>query len=131
MSEAADAADDAAATRRTLPGRFPQVFGVVGGMGAWGVAVLAAYPTVQIACALSQPVLVHLVRWVATAVALAATLTAWRVYRHAQRADDGEVGPVRARNTRMIGFGGTLVSASGVLLLVLEDLATWVIDPCL
>lgn len=130
MNEAADAADTAV-TRRALPGRLPQVFGVVGGMGAWGVAVLAAYPMVQIACALSQPVLVHLVRWVATAVALAATFTAWWVYRHAQRVDEGEVGPVRARNTRMIGFGGTLVSASGVLLLVVEDLAAWVIDPCL
>lgn len=130
MSEATGPAGDPA-VRGELPGRIAQVFGVVGGMGVWGVAVLTAYPTVQIACAAGQPLLVHLVRWVATAVALAATLTAWRVYRRAERVDDREVGPVRARNARLVGFGGTLVSASGVLLLVIEDLATWVIDPCL
>lgn len=131
MSETDAAAGDTAAARRALPGRRPQVFGVVGGMGAWGIAVLAAYPMVQIACAVSQPLLVHLVRWVATAVAVAATLTAWGVYRHAREADEDDAGPVRVRNTRMVGFGGALVSASGVLLLVVEDLAAWVIDPCL
>lgn len=131
MSEITDPAGDDPTVRRELPGRIPQVFGVTGGMGVWGVAVLTAYPTVQIACAVGQPLLVHLVRWIATAVALAATLTAWRVYRRADQVDDREVGPVRARNARLVGFGGTLVSASGVLLLVIEDLATWVIDPCL
>lgn len=130
MSETPTPAGDDPAVHE-LPGRIPQVFGVVGGMGVWGIAVLTAYPTVQIACVTGQPLLVHLVRWVATAVALAATLTAWRVYRRADRVDDREVGPVRARNARLVGFGGTLVSASGVLLLVIEDLATWVIDPCL
>lgn len=131
MSETPAAAGDDPAVREELPGRLPQVFGVVGGMGVWGVAVLTAYPMVQIACAAGQPLLVHLVRWVAAAVALVATITAWRVYRRADRVDDDHVGPARARNTRLVGLGGTLISASGVLLLVIEDIATWVIDPCL
>jgi hypothetical protein len=30
-----------------------------------------------------------------------------------------------------LGFGGMLLSGSGTFLLIVEDLATWVIDPCL
>lgn len=123
-------AGDPATAHRDLPGRLPQVFGVVGGMGAWGIALLTAYPTVQIACVVGQPLLVHLVRWVALVVAVAAMLTAWQVSRRAQRADEDRVGPVRVRNARLVGLGGALVSASGVLLLAMEDAAAWVIDPC-
>lgn len=112
------------------PGRLAQAFGVVGGMGAWGVALLVAYPTVRIACLLEQPLLVHVVRWVATVVAVAATFAAWHVYRRAGHLDAEQVGEKRVTTLRFVGFGGMLVSAAGVLLLVVEDMATWVIDPC-
>lgn len=118
-------------TRDALPGLWPQAFGVVGGMAAWGVAVLTAYGVVPVACALAMPVLVHLVRWIALAVAVASTVTAVMVYRRAQRIDDRGGTETRVRNARFLGFGGALVSAAGALLLVVEDLATWVIDPCL
>lgn len=124
-------ADERTTAREELPGRAAQAFGVMGGMGVWGAAVLAAYPMVQVACAVEQPLLVHMVRWTATLIGLAATLTAWRVYRRAGRVDEQRAGVVRVRNTRMVGFAGALISASGVLLLLVEDLATWVIDPCL
>jgi hypothetical protein len=117
-----------------LPGPAPQAFAVVGGMAAWGVALLTAYPVVQIACSVGQPLLVHLVRWTATLIALTATLTGRHVYRRARAAEPGPDDPVvreRIQRTRFLGFGGMLVSATGVLLLVVEDLATWVIDPCL
>lgn len=136
MSEASDARDardarEAHDSGGDLPGRLSQTFGVVGGMGVWGMALLVAYPTVQVACVVGQPVLVHLVRWTAMVVALAATLTAWRVYRRAERADDEAAGVTRVRSVRLIGLAGTLISASGLLLLLIEDMATWVIDPCL
>ena len=119
-----------------LPSGALQAFGVVGGMAAWGVALLTAYPMVQVACAVGQPLLVHLVRWVAMLVALAATLTARHVHLRARATadaltDDDPVLVERAHRVRFVGFGGMLVSATGVLLLVVEDLATWVIDPCL
>ena len=120
--------------RDGLPGAIAQVYAVVGGQAAWGVAVLTAYPMVQIACGAGQPLLVHLVRWVALAVALGATLTGYSVYRRARGAEergDHPVAPKRIQRMRFTGFGGMLLSAAGALLLFVEDLATWVIDPCL
>lgn len=125
---------DETARPGSLPGPFPQVFAVVGGQAAWGIAVLSAYPVVQIACAAGQPLLVHLVRWIAAAVALGATATGYRVYRRAQQVtgeDEGWVGRERIQRVRFVGFGGTLLSGTGLFLLLVEDLATWVIDPCL
>lgn len=129
-----DAADVTSDGPRALPGRFPQVFAVVGGQAAWGIAVLTAYPMVQVACAAGQPLLVHLVRWIAAAVALAATVTGYRVYRVYRQAapeDEGSIARERIQRVRFVGFGGMLLSATGLLLLLVEDLATWVIDPCL
>lgn len=114
-----------------LPGLAPQLFALMGGISVWMVAVLTAYPMVRIACVVGQPLLVHLVRWIAALVALAATLTAIWVYRRGKQADEGRVGAAAARNVRLVGFAGALIGATGVLLLLVEDLATWVIDPCL
>ncbi|HSK97494.1 MAG TPA: hypothetical protein VK891_12820 [Euzebyales bacterium] len=116
---------------RRVPGAASQAFAVAGGLAAWGVAVLVAYPVVQVACALGRPVLVHLVRWVAMAVAVAATVVGVWIYRSADAADGDDVGGTRIQRVRFIGLTGTLLSASGLLLLFVEDLATWVIDPCL
>jgi hypothetical protein len=119
--------------RAGLPGAAAQVFAVVGGQAAWAVAVLTAYPMVQIACGLAQPLVVHAVRWVALAIALAATLTGYRVYRAARGAEahTDDAGRWRVQRVRFTGLGGLLLSAAGAFLLVVEDLATWVIDPCL
>lgn len=135
------------------PGTLAQAFAVGGGMAAWGVALLVAYPTVQLACAAGLPVLVHLVRWIALAVAIAATLTGWRVAAAARdlagssaaagaaRGADAEgahpdaeaesAPAARIERLRFMGLGGALLSASGAFLLVVEDLAAWVIHPCL
>lgn len=114
-----------------LPGPLPQAFAVVGGMAAWGVAVLIAYPMVQIACAVGSSLLVHMVRWIATVVAVAATAAGIWIYRRAQAVDAERIGPERVQRVRFMGAAGALLSASGALLLIVEDIATWVIDPCL
>ena len=133
MSRAAPA-DPSPRQDTGLPGAVAQVFAVVGGQAAWAIAVLTAYPMVQIACGAEQRLLVHLVRWVALAIALAATLTGYRVYRSARAAEDRGDHPrglKRLQRMRFTGLGGMLLSAAGALLLFVEDLATWVIDPCL
>lgn len=119
--------------RDGLPGAFAQAFAVVGGLAAWGIAVLVAYPMVQIACGLEQRIIVHLVRWTALAIALAATASGFVVSRRASavEAQGDHPSPKRVERVRFAGFGGMLLSGGGALLLFVEDLATWVIDPCL
>jgi hypothetical protein len=95
-------------------------FAVLGGMGIWAVALLASYPLVRVACAAELPLLVHLVRWLAMVVAAAATYAGVWTWRDA-----------RGERAAFVGLGGALISATGLLLLVVEDIATWVIDPCL
>lgn len=114
-----------------LPCAARQSFAVVGGLAAWGVALLVAYPMVQIACAADRPVLVHLVRWAALAVAVAATAVGWSVHRGANRISTDHYDRRRVQRVGFVGLTGMLLSASGALLLIVEDLATWVIDPCL
>lgn len=113
-----------------LPGWTRLWFGVVGGQAAWGLAVLIAYPTVAAVCqAHGSALLVHAVRWVAGAIAITATLVSHGNWRRAERAGDA---PRRAAHrASFMGFVGMLLSGAGVLLLFVEDLATWVIDPCL
>lgn len=114
-----------------LPGWLPLWFGVAGGQAAWAVAVLVAYPTVAVVCNAGASALwVHLVRWSALVVALAATSVAYRSWRLGQRAGD-DVPAALAARVRFMGLGGVVLSAAGAFLLVVEDIATWVIDPCL
>lgn len=125
------AAADARVPGRRLPGWAPLWFGVVGGQAAWGIAVLVAYPTVAIVCDVGASALwIHLVRWAALAVALAATVVAHRSWRVGQEAGDG-VPPAQAARVRFMGLAGVVLSSAGAFLLFVEDIATWVIDPCL
>lgn len=136
--------------RARLPGWPALAFAVVGGQAAWAIAFLVAYPMVQIACATDLRILVHLVRWVAAVIAVAATITGLRSWRAAQAAGGVAPGehtgdpappdePPRvfatgwrrdAQRAAFLGFSGMLLSGTGVFLLFVEDLATWVIDPC-
>lgn len=116
---------------RRLPGWGALWFGVVGGQAAWAVAVLVAYPTVAVVCNTGASTLwIHLVRWSALAVALAATAVASRCWRSGRSAGD-DVPAGLASRVRFMGLGGIVLSAAGAFLLVVEDIATWVIDPCL
>jgi hypothetical protein len=113
-----------------LPGWGRLWFAVAGGQAAWAVALLAAYPLVRVGCALGTPLVVHGVRWIAMVVAMAATVTGVRVWRQARAVLRDA--PVReAQRAVFMGLVGALLSATGFLLLFMEDLATWVIDPCL
>lgn len=125
-----NAADPQARPER-LPGWLPLWFGVAGGQAAWGIAVLVAYPTVAAVCnAGASTVWIHLVRWTALAVALGATGVAYRCWRVGQAAGD-DVPAGLASRVRFMGLGGALLSGAGAFLLFVEDIATWVIDPCL
>lgn len=116
---------------RRLPGWLSLWFGVAGGQAAWGVAVLVAYPSVAMACnAGASTIWIHLVRWSALVVALAATAVAHRCWRIGQEAGD-DVPAKHAARVRFMGLGGVLLSGTGAFLLFVEDMATWVIDPCL
>ena len=116
---------------RPLPGWAPLWFGVVGGQAAWGIALLVAYPTVAIVCdAGASAIWIHLVRWSALAVALAATAVAHRSWRVARDAGD-DVPAAQGARVRFMGLAGVVLSSAGAFLLFVEDIATWVIDPCL
>lgn len=136
--------------RARLPGGRSLAFAVAGGQAVWALALLVAYPTVQVACAADLPILVHLVRWIAMVVALGATVTGGRAWRAAHAAGamaPGEHGdpaspdePPRAfatgwrrhaQRVAFLGFAGMLLSGIAVFLLFVEDLGTWVIDPCI
>lgn len=125
----AEPATHSGAGDRGLPGWASLWFGSLGGLAAWGVAVLAAYPTVAAVCdAGASKMWIHAVRWTAMVVALAATAVAYRSWRRAQTVGDA---PARAASrARFMGLGGVMLSLAGLFLLLVEDLATWVIDPC-
>lgn len=114
-----------------LPGWVALWFGALGGQAAWALAVLAAYPTVAIVCEAGASTLwIHLVRWVAAVVAVAATAVALRSWRAGQAATGG-VPPKVVTRVRFMGLGGALLSGAAVFLLFVEDIAAWVIHPCL
>lgn len=112
--------------------RWPSLwFGVLGGQAAWAVAVLLAYPTVAAVCdAGASTAWIHAVRWSALVVALAATAVAHRCWRVGRSAGD-DVPAESASRARFMGLGGVLLSGAGAFLLFVEDIATWVIHPCL
>lgn len=113
------------------PGWAALWFGALGGQVAWGLAVLIAYPTVAMVCnAGASSAWIHLVRWSALLVALAAATVAYRSWRSGQEVGDDTPAAVAAR-VRFMGLGGVLLSGAAAFLLVVEDIATWVIDPCL
>lgn len=115
-----------------MPGWFALWFGVIGGQAAWAIGLLVAYPTVAAVCGADAPrVVIHLVRWVAFAIAVTATSVAYRSWRRAQAATDSGVASETVTRTAFMGLGGLLLSAAGAFLVFVEDLATWVIDPCL
>lgn len=117
-----------------LPGYVWLWFAVAGGQAAWAVAVLIAYPMVQVACETGIIWLVHSVRWIAMVVALASTaagFTAWRRVS-AVVGDDEPLATVRhVQRARFMAFAGMILSAVAFLLLFVEDIAAWMIDPCL
>lgn len=113
---------------RPLPGAAARAFAVSGGLAAWAIAFLAAYPLVRVSCAVGSSLPVHLVRWAAMVVAVAATLTGWRLYRAAGTHPPEGHGTEKAR---FFGRAGMVLSVGGLALLAVEDLASWVIDPCL
>lgn len=114
-----------------LPGWPSLWFGVIGGQAAWAAAVLIAYPTVAVVCdADASTIWIHLVRWSALAVALAAVAVAHRNWRTAGEIS-ADVAPTVASRVRFMGLGGVILSSAGAFLLIVEDIATWAIDPCL
>lgn len=122
---------DTATRAPPVPGWAALWFGVVGGQAAWGAAVLVSYPTVAAVCeAGASSLWVHGVRWTALVIALAATAVARANWLRGRRPPTDVPERVAAR-VRFLGLGGMLLSASGAFLLLVEDLATWVIDPCL
>lgn len=115
-----------------LPGWTAQWFAALGGQIAWAAAVLIAYPLVQVGCELGQTWFVHLPRWIAMAIGIAATLVGikvWKVSRAVLAA--GTDAPKKAQRAAFMGLGGAMLSGSAVFILFIEDIATWVIDPCL
>jgi hypothetical protein len=117
-----------------LPGYLWLWFAVIGGQAAWAIALLTAYPMVQVACETGLPILVHLVRWSAAIVSGAATAAgflAWRRIEGLRAAHEPLATARHVQRARLMAFAGMLLSAAALLFLVLEDIATWVIDPCL
>lgn len=114
-----------------LPGWVTLWFGVLGGLAAWGAAVLVAYPTVAAVCSAgASTVWIHMVRWVAMVIAITATAVAARSWRDGRATGSG-ASPTVVSRVRFMGLGGALLSGAAVFLLVVEDIATWVVDPCL
>jgi hypothetical protein len=114
-----------------LPSWLALWFGVAGGQAAWGLAVLIAYPTVAAVCQAEAPrFFIHAVRWTAMVVAIAATAVAFRSWRQAEAVRAEAPEPAASRASFM-GLGGMMLSATATFLLFVEDMATWVIDPCL
>jgi hypothetical protein len=117
-----------------LPGYLWLWFAVIGGQAAWAVAFLLAYPMVQVACETGMSIVVHLPRWIAAVIAgsaVAAGFLAWRRIEALRAAHEPLATARHVQRARLMAFAGMLLSSAGLLFLVLEDIATWVIDPCL
>jgi hypothetical protein len=80
---------------------------------------------VPVACDIGTVLPLHAIRLVTTAAALAAALGALGVWR-ATRGGEGHA----VRRTAFLAFVGTIVAGFSALLIVLEGVANFVVDPC-
>lgn len=102
-------------------------FGLLGGPLAWAGHLGVAYYLVPDACAAGSSALLHVVTFVAVAVAVAAIASAWRVRRAAHPSDDG----IASERGAFAGVVGLALSSLFLLVILMEGLPPLLIDPCL
>jgi len=104
---------------------WPLWAGLVGGPAAWAIAVGASYVTVPVACDVGTTLPLHAIRVVTTAAALGSTWLSYGVWRESRGA-----AALAVERTAFLGLLGVVVSAFSAVLIVLEGVANFVIDPC-
>jgi hypothetical protein len=91
----------------------------------WGLALGASYVLVPVSCDLGTTLPLHAVRAVTTAVALGTAYGSYGVWRAAQGTESRTV-----RRIGFLAFLGIAVATFSALLIVLEGVANFVVDPC-
>jgi hypothetical protein len=130
-------ASQPAAQRSRLLGGLLLWFAVLGGAGAWGLHLLAAWGTDELACASGHrdvagvPLTTVLILAVVVpgAVALAALGAAWLAWRRTSRdgRDNGDAGTGRAHLMALVGLGANLLF---VAIIAFGGAAVLVLPPC-
>jgi hypothetical protein len=117
--------------RRPFRGRvpadstWPLWASLVGAPAAWALAILASYVLVPVSCELGTRLPLHGVRLVTTAAALGAAWAAFGLWRET-RGSEG----ARVRRTAFLAAIGVGIALFSALLIVLEGIANFVVDPC-
>lgn len=104
---------------------WPVWAALVGAPLAWGLALGASYVLVPVSCELGTVLPLHAVRAVTAAAALAAAAASHGV----RRATRGSEAPP-VRRTAFLAFLGVAVASFSALLIVLEGVANFAVDPC-
>lgn len=102
-------------------------FGLLGGPAAWTAHLLISYGLVYVVCGTGGSLLLYLTTLVTAAIAAAAGIVAWRLWRRPQTATE-ENAAVAARNG-FAGFLGVLLSGLFLLVIVAEGLPPLFFQP--
>jgi hypothetical protein len=117
--------------RRPFRGRggaeraWPLWAAYAGAPAAWALAVGASYAVVPLACEWGTALPLHAIRAVTLAVAAAATAAVFALWRDVR---GGRA--LRLRRTETLAFVGIAVAGFSALLIALEGVANFVVDPC-
>ena len=88
-----------------------------------------AYVLVPWACNHGGEIWIHVVSWVAIAVALVGAVVGWRL-AHAEDGDDDRAGHPPMSRVRFVGIMGSAIAALTVLLLVAQWVPALYLTPC-
>ena len=119
-----------AETYRSAPvGLGSLLFGMFGGVIAWGVHIGAGYPLAPFVCNTGHTWVLHALNVVTAVAALIAAYVAWRAGKRLQGYDPQDAPRVgqRMRNMAYIGIWNSLFF---FLVTVAESLPVYFIDPC-
>ena len=108
------------------PGVVWQIIGFAGGMTAYALHLFVGLAFVPLSCRLGTTWPIHTATALTLAAILGSTAVAWWVRRSARRA-----GPVLQRRRLLLGSAGLFLNGLAFAIVVLSDVPSHVLDPCI
>jgi hypothetical protein len=108
------------------PGVLWQIIGFGGGMTAYALHLFVGLAFVPLSCALGTTWPIHGATILTLAAVVGSTAVAWWVRRSARRCP-----PVLQRRRLLLGTAGLFLNGLALMIVVLSDVPSQVLDPCL
>ena len=112
----------------TAPGLLVQVYGLLGGMTAYAIHLMAGSALVPLSCELSSTWPNHLLTLAALLAIAGSALAAWKTTKVAT---GGTTDDVLDRRFSFLGPVGLLLNGVAFLVVLYAEIPLWFFDPCL